>query len=463
MQLIFLKLILQWPTVGQVTLEQNKCDEVDTLIEFVDAMLSESSVEFLPDGDIDDFGHIRAIINALSTNPIKTQNAVEMVKEKASADHKLLATFQAAGSKFLELAGKFAGAKVASHQFLQKVDKVRVDCLAHVDAFNNDASKSLKLTDLVDESMRLGYAFVDACKAKGDDDESSQGSGQAAIAEARQALSNLIDATMKRHFEEESCQWFANAGKKATDFSSLKLLLPPAWGVLQLQKLQCLEDKTLKCIEHTCKFYDITATFVKELDQYCSETASPESMSERSRSTKLCAEFTKWRKAHTTAVHYAGADFGVNTKDLLENFDFQLENIFHTSWNKLMTKPLQKLILFVNLVKEKGFLSAASDWKDLDCIDTDLENVMSDCNDASFVLTGMSYEGRLPLQRAVDYMKNQTDVIKNLIIQKRDENIATTGKVIKSFIDVIKSFSDTELDTAIQKKIKLEIEEKDWK
>ena len=440
----FSHLLLFFPS--QVSLEPSESIEAsfEPLVTFVEKM---SFVEKLPDKQSsEDFGHILSILKASSTSPTKTSKAVQEVKESASADRMILATFNALpqGKRFLELADESCQKKLKANEHLLKFDTVRAECAAFSESFDSGRQPpDMKM--LVDESWRLAKEYATAASSPSVGLDSTHASTVAAKKDASNALSEFIADLAKSHLATESLEWVGQQCRRAEKEENdtvFSLDSVPAWHILRLRGVEAKYAsgaEELICLVIT--FHDATAELGKCLNAAFAEAASLD----RNKATTLCSSFSVWRNSQSSLVQKlrdTSPTFIEALTCLSTHLQRKVGTCFQSAWVTMMEKPISVLLEIARKAAEadSGLLKA------LAATSLDISSLMEICNDAGFIVTGMGEsDAKMNLQTATSYMKFQMDAFNSLKIIKESEEVdmlPSMGKTMRNFFDMFKAVLD---------------------
>lgn len=453
---------------------------MEPLIGFLEAMSDQCADVTLRS----DFGDILLIIQAACVNPVRTSKAVSTVLADHGSQRPVLASFHALplGKKLLELADAYASSKLESHQFLSKLETVRVDCSAFAEGLQE---KPQDHRSVVDEILRLTSEFIAACGLV--PQSMQEENAVAAIKESRASLCELIKVTLAAHVQLDGIPWLIEVGSALGSIAngsaaSLQLSMPPAWCVFKLRDVagKLHAQKELENVGSVLAFYDAHASLSQELTAF--QTMAATTDDSRKKATSLCARFTTWRNLFQelegklpTQCNFS--ELAGCCKDGVEK---GVHAIFGEAWASVMSLPCKLLKeLSQNVVAVSKRQVEGEDGKErvegkavllraltltldgLDGVDNSLEAAVAACNDASFLATGITDTRKL-LYRATLFMVQQMDALDELHKASKDETVDSAGKTINAIFEVYKILL-ADFDDSLKLTLKLQLPVSEWK
>lgn len=419
-----------------MAIDPSKSSETaEPLVEFVSAMTNQDILKGTQAGD--DFRSILTVMKAGTTNPMNVSRAVQEIKEAASADRMILATFKAMpqGKRYLDLAEEFAADKVKCIEHLKTLDTVRVECTAFTEAIA--CGKMYESKMLVDECWRLGRLFADALKQTSDQKkDGADADGQAvenAKKDSKQSLCDFVDVVVATHLVSESQAWIQDQLKSASNDPGWALGELYAWDFFRLRDFNtkcCCDQGPSSMLLLTMAFHDASASLVKAFRDY-------DKCADRSVATSLCSSFTSWRECLVGLNKKIAESFSDYSKtvDLLKvSIEGKIDHIFKGAWRGALVKPLELFCKLMSGVQDGGLIAC------VEKLEIDTDGLLEACSQASFLVTGLSDNTtqKADLIRATEFLKYQIDSISQMKVNHCDGDVALAGKTLRALFDTFK-------------------------
>ena len=279
--------ILGGAGIPQVTLEDDS-DVMEPIKGFVAEMAQnypESSVK-------DDFSSLLSVLTAQNGNPHEVEKAIVSLKNDASSDRFILASFKALqqGKKLMGLAEDLIQTKTHLVKVIADLDAIVSRCETH----------SLSMGDItIEAGMKAVTSECSSLRALASQISADDVGGGTALQKSKDAIKSLAQALLLHHLKKEASSYL-RVQADTLDASRI-VSKPPEFPVLNVNEVV---EKTigsrLSGFDDLKGFYAVMGNLAETTDALLrlptgGETiSSPEKL--RSTSVQLCQQFQLWKE-----------------------------------------------------------------------------------------------------------------------------------------------------------------------
>ena len=396
-------------------LSEHDCEELEPLRGYVGEMAARFSIE----PGKRDFGIISIIINAPACNPQEVDDALKALKNEASPDRNILASFKAIpqGKKIMAQAEE----SQQGQQHLLEVSKQLIDIQNRCESFRltvADSTIDSAVQKVAGECTSLRTALQ---KVKSDHEGS-----QKALVGARKAVEDFAYAVMKQHAVSGGAPYLSTQGK--TLQASRIMSAPQTFSVLGINDL--LAKST---VERVIAIDDLAA-FYKDCSQMAAwvegllkvPTGEDSSVSDELKkvSVELCQGFKSWQKTESR-VKCSVPGFEEVTDTVSDGLQAIVNDSSEKVWKCAMAQPIALMSLIVKDAKNHP------DPK-LDV----LRKALASIPDAQLLATGIQNQDK---QKAISFATCAAEIILtvslNLVESASASNTTSHSKACRKMFE----------------------------
>ena len=395
-------------------------DEMDPIRGFVSKM-----AEAFPEtSNQQDFQHINLVLTAKDSSPHEVQTAIDALKNEASAERYVLASFKALqqGKKLMSMAEEFIKSKTHLVKVIGDLDSISNKCNTQTMAMSSLS---------IDQGIKALHGECSLLRTVSSQVSADDVAGTKALHAAKDAVSALATALLKRHITLEGNQYLET--QCATLTASRVMSRPPSFSVLNVNDIV---EKTVGSrvtgFDDLKSFYHSMGAVAEATDALLRVAPDLDDSKQKmqSISVQLCQSF-QGLKSELVKVNCSCREMNDAATKLQTCLEDLVGQASVKVWEAAMSQPVAVL---VDLVKKETTDKAA------------LEKAIGCIPDAKLLATGTQcHELKAELQLATW----ATEILMNVKYYAQTTPAAFHAKAVRKLCDLMIGFDALPKDSVL--------------